>query len=127
MAAHLLTRINRYLVDVIGDAPDSADVPIGSRAYNLDDSLWYIFDGSVWAELTAETILAITNDQREAITLSTGPSGANVFQTESMQTAAIDAAITAALDNLLSALPTVDPAVAGALWNDNGVLTVSAG
>lgn len=123
MAAHLLTRINRYLVDVIGDAPTSSDVPIGSRAYNLDDSLWYIFDGAAWAALTEETILAITNDQREAITLSTGPSGANVFQTESMQTAAIGAA----LDNLLSALPTVDPAVAGDLWNDNGVLTVSAG
>jgi hypothetical protein len=28
---------------------------------------------------------------------------------------------------ILSGLPTSDPAVAGQLWNDSGVLTVSAG
>jgi hypothetical protein len=28
---------------------------------------------------------------------------------------------------ILSGLPTADPAVAGQLWNDSGVLTVSAG
>ena len=38
-----------------------------------------------------------------------------------------NAAIAAALALLLSALPASDPAQAGALWNNAGVLTVSTG
>lgn len=56
-----------------------------------------------------------------------GNLGAPASASEAATKAYVDAAIASSSANLLSALPTSDPLQAGALWNNNGVLTVSAG
>jgi hypothetical protein len=40
---------------------------------------------------------------------------------------AVDLTLSASGNIIMSGLPTSDPTVAGALWNNSGVLTVSAG
>lgn len=128
MAAYLLTSISRFLADTIGDAPTSG-IPTGSRTYAKDEKIWYIFDGTVWTELTGDLVgavdldalltLSIGQDTADAILGADAPTVSNVFVTAS--------ALSDALTSLLSALPASDPAVAGDLWNNGGVLTVSAG
>ncbi len=56
MALQLITWIYRYLVDNISELP--ATTRPGSRAYDTDTQLWYIFDGTAWGELTDETVIA---------------------------------------------------------------------
>jgi hypothetical protein len=118
MAVHLLTAISRFLVDVIGDAPTSG-IPVGSRAYSLETSSWFVFDGAAWAALTAEYILTISTDDLAAIGAATAPTALNPFATK--------ADITAALAHLVSALPAADPHVVAEVWNDAGVLKISIG
>lgn len=48
----------------------------------------------------------------------------SVFRTEVERTVQI---LSERIANILAALPTVDPLVAGDLWNDDGTLRVSAG
>lgn len=55
------------------------------------------------------------------------PSAPTPADTDDSVRLATTAFVQAALAILLSALPSSDPAVVGALWNDDGVLTISAG
>lgn len=124
--AVLITTINRYQ-GVSGDSKPT-DAPAGSTFYEVDTGDWFVWDGDSWEAYTFPLLDATSptlpsTDEKAAMFNADSPDASNVFVT----TSASDAAIAAALDNLLSALPTVDPAVAGALWNDSGVLTVSAG
>lgn len=124
--AVLITTINRYQ-GVSGDSKPT-DAPAGSTFYEVDTGNWFVWDGDSWESYTYPLLDATSpelpsTDEKAALFASDTPSASNEFITASAQTTAIDAA----LANLLSALPTVDPAVAGDLWNNAGVLTVSAG
>jgi hypothetical protein len=120
--AVLITTINRYQ-GVSGDSKPTG-APAGSTFYEVDTGDWFVWDGDSWEAYTFPLLDATspelpTTDEKAALFASDTPSASNAFVTQSV----LDAALT----NLLSALPSSDPAEAGALWNDGGVLTVSAG
>lgn len=106
------------------------DAPAGSTFYEIDTGDWFVWDaeGESWETYTFPLLDATsptlpTTGEKAALSGADSPDAGNVYATAS----AVDDAIAAALTNLLSALPTVDPASAGELWNNSGVLTVSVG
>lgn len=122
--AVLLTTINRY--QGLNADVKPTDAPAGSTFYEIDTGNWFVWDieGTSWEAYTFPLLDATspelpTADEKAALNAADVPDASNEFITAS----ALDTALT----NLLSALPTVDPAVAGDLWNNAGVLTVSAG
>lgn len=122
----LVTTISRYQGLNADVKPTSAYV--GSTFYEVDTGDWFVWDGDSWEAYTYPLLDATsptlpTTDEKAAMFAANAPDASNPFATIDDQTAAI----AAALVNLLSALPTADPEVEGALWNDGGVLTVSAG
>lgn len=120
--AVLITTINRYQ-GVSGDVKPTG-APAGSTFYEVDTGDWFVWDGDSWEAYTFPLLDATSpelpsTDEKAALFAADAPDASNEFITAS--------ALSDALANLLSALPTVDPADAGALWNNAGVLTVSAG
>lgn len=124
--AVLITTIHRY--QGLNADVKPTDAPAGSTFYEVDTGDWFVWDGDSWEAYTFPLLDATSpelpsTDEKAAMFAANAPDATNPFATIDDQTAAIAAALT----NLLSALPAVDPAVEGALWNNNGVLTVSAG
>lgn len=64
-------------------------------------------------------------DDRSDEVYSSTPGPTTVGST-SGTTAEIAAAVSAAIDALIAELPTTDPEIEGAVWNDEGVLKSSA-
>lgn len=120
--AVLITTINRYQ-GLSGDSKPGA-APAGSTFYEVDTGDWFVWDGDSWEAYTFPLLDATSpelpsTDEKAAMFAASSPDAANPFATV--------ADITSALASLLSALDVVDPAVAGTVWNNSGVLTVSAG
>lgn len=65
--------------------------------------------------------LAVTTAKIDDLAVTTGKLAANAVTSEKLATAVTNVLA------IVSNIPTTDPAIAGRVWNDNGVLKSSAG
>lgn len=71
---------------VSGDTKPTTEVTAGARLYETNTQTWFIFDGTSWSELAAETIAANlpnmpTDNQKDALDGASAPDESNPFAT----------------------------------------------